>query len=145
MTMTAKEKPYAQQTLEAIPEILKNTSMTRILDQGFEAGLSDYSSFTELVADEEFQEKMKQIESLEQKVKKLTIGLHDAVREDIDKCLEELEKIAMMNHYEGAEKMADILDRFYLRHHLGLDVQLGVGRGKPPGRIALLERNQALK
>ena len=122
MTTTTTEENYAQQTLEAIPEILKTTSMARILDQGFEAGLSDYTSFTELVADEEFQEKMKQVESLEEKVGKLTVGLHDAVRKDIDKCLDEMRTIAMMNHYEGAEKMADILIRFYLRHHVGLDV-----------------------
>ena len=120
---TATKENYAQQSLEAIPEILKNNSMARLIDHGLEFDISShYHNFTELVADEDYREKMKQVESLEEKVNKLAVGLHDAVREDISKCLDEMRTIAMMNHYEGAEKMADILIRFYLRHHLRLDV-----------------------
>ena len=87
-----------------------------------EAGEEDFIGFNELVDDEAFQEKMKQYESLDQNVRKLIAGLPQVVRGEIKKSLDDMGTTAMMNHYEGAEKMADILIRFYLRHHLGLDV-----------------------
>jgi hypothetical protein len=122
MTTATKEPTYAKQTLEAIPKILKTTSMARLLDQGLEAGEEGFIGFNELVNDEAFQEKMKQYESLDQNVRKLIASLPQVVRGEIKKSLDDMGTTAMMNHYEGAEKMADILIRFYLRHHLGLDV-----------------------
>jgi hypothetical protein len=122
MTTATKEPTYAKQTLEAIPKILKATSMARLLDQGLEAGEEGFIGFNELVNDEAFQEKMKQYESLDQNVRKLIASLPQVVRGEIKKSLDDMGTTAMMNHYEGAEKMADILIRFYLRHHLGLDV-----------------------
>ena len=122
MTTATKEPNYAKQTLEAIPKILKATSMARLLDQGLEAGEEGFIGFNELVNDEAFQEKMKQYESLDQNVRKLIASLPQVVRGEIKKSLDDMGTTAMMNHYEGAEKMADILIRFYLRHHLGLDV-----------------------
>ncbi len=38
------------------------------------------------------------------------------------KTLEEIEKIVLMERHDGARKMADILIRCYVRHHLRLDV-----------------------
>ena len=122
MTTATKEPTYAKQTLGAIPKILKATSMARLLDQGLEAGEEGFIGFNELVNDEAFQEKMKQYESLDQNVRKLIASLPQVVRGEIKKSLDDMGTTAMMNHYEGAEKMADILIRFYLRHHLGLDV-----------------------
>ena len=123
MTTATKEKTWAERTLEAIPEIIKTTPMTQLVDQGLEGALGfDYSSFPDLVLDEEFEEKEQEYELQQGNVKELVKGLPEVVREDIEKSLEEMRKIFIMERYCGAEKMADILIRFYLRHHLGLDV-----------------------
>ena len=121
MTTATKEKTYAQMTLEDIPEALKDTSIPRLIDDGL-SGLGDYSNFTALVDDEEFAKKMEEYELQEGNVKSLTKGLPEVIREDIKNSLEEMESIAYMNRHEGAEKMADVLIRFYVKHHLGLDV-----------------------
>ncbi len=123
MTIAAtKQKTWAEKTLEAIPEILKNTPMTNIIDQGLEAGLKDYHGLASLILDEEFNEAEREYELQEGNVKELVKGLPEVIREDIDKSLEEIEGIALMERHRGARKMADILIRFYVRHHLRLDV-----------------------
>ncbi len=123
MTTATKEKTYAQMTLEAIPEILKTTSMAKLIDCGLDSlGLGDYSNFGTLVEDEEAGKKDAQYDLLQHEVEELTKGLHEAVRKDIKERLETMNVIAYMNRYNGAEKMADILIRFYLRKHFGLDV-----------------------
>ncbi len=123
MTMAAtKERTFAQKTLEAIPEILKNTPMTNIIDQGLEAGLKDYHGLASLILDEEFEEIKQEYELQEGKVKELVKGLPEVIRGEINKSLEEMRQIFVMERHDGARKMADILIRFYVRHHLGLDV-----------------------
>ena len=124
MTMTeTKEKTWAEKTLEAIPEILKNTPMTELIDQGLESGLGfEYSSFADLVLDEEFEEKEKEYELQESNIKQLAKGLPEVIREDIDKSLEKMREMFAMERHNGARKMGDILIRFYLRHHFRLDV-----------------------
>jgi hypothetical protein len=118
-----KEKTWAEKTLEAIPEILKNTPMTQLLDQGLEGGDGgEYSSLPDLVLDEEFEGIKQEYELQEGNIKQLAKGLPEVFRKDIDKSLEEIAKIVLMERHEGARKMADILIRFYVRHHLGLDV-----------------------
>ncbi|MFQ5796522.1 MAG: hypothetical protein ACE5JP_15935 [Candidatus Bipolaricaulia bacterium] len=57
MTTATKEKTFAQKTLEAIPEILKTTSMADLVDCGLESGgiyLAD------VVFDEEYKEKQQE-------------------------------------------------------------------------------------
>ena len=123
MTMAAtKEKTWAEKTLEAIPGILKNTPMTMIVDQGLEAGLSDYCGLANLVLDEEFEKNQQEYELQEGKVNELIKGLPEVIREEIDKSLVKMEEIFLMERHDGARKMADILIRFYVRHHLRLDV-----------------------
>ena len=123
MTMAVtKEKTWAEKTMEAIPEIIKNTPMTQLIDQGLEAGLSDYCGLANLVEDEEAEKEDARYELLQHEVEELTKGLHEAVRKDITERLETMYEIAYMNRNKGAKKMADILIRFYVRHHLGLDV-----------------------
>ena len=122
MTTETKEKTWAEKTLEAIPEILKTTPMTLLIDQGLEGGLGDYSSFPDLVLDEEFGEKEKEYELQQDNVKELVKGLPEVIREGVEKSLEEMREIFMMERHDGARKMADILIRFYVRHHLRLDV-----------------------
>jgi len=103
MTMTAtKEKTFA--------------------DQGLEAGLKDYHGLASLILDEEFEEIKQEYELQEGKVQELIKGLPVVIREEIDKSLEKMEEIVLMERHDGARKMADILIRFYVRHHLGLDV-----------------------
>jgi len=121
MTTATKEKTWAEKTMEAIPEIIKNTPMTNLIDQGLEAGLGDYSSLSDLVLDEEFGEKEREYELHQGKVGELVKGLPKVIREDIEKSLEELRQIFVMERHDGARKMADILIRLYVRHHLGLD------------------------
>ena len=116
MTTATKEKTWAEKTLEAIPEIIKNTPMTQFLDDGLDVQLGD------LVLDEEFEEIKQEYELQEGNIKQLAKGLPEVIRKDIDKSLEEIEKIVLMERYDGAKKMADILIRFYVRHHLRLDV-----------------------
>jgi len=116
MTTATKEKTWAQKTLEAIPEILKNTPATQLIDEGLDVQLSN------LVLDEEFEEMKKEYELQEGNIQQLVKGLPEVIREDIDKSLEEIEKIVLMERYDGAKKMADILLRLYMRHHLRLDV-----------------------
>jgi len=123
MTTATKEKTWAEKTLEAIPEILKNTPMTQLIDQGLEGGDGwDYSSLSGLVLDEEFEEMKQEYKLQEGNIKQLAADLPEVLREDIDKSLEEIEKIVLMERYEGGRIMADILIRFYVRHHLRLDV-----------------------
>ncbi len=122
MTTATKEKTWAEKTLEAIPEILKNTPMTNLIDQGLGGGLGDYSSLSDLVLDEEFEEKEKEYELQQGNVKNLAKGLPEVIREDIDNSLEKMREIFVMERHDGAQKMADILLRFYVKHHLGLDV-----------------------
>lgn len=117
-----KEKTWAEKTLEAIPEILKNTPMTNIIDQGLEAGLSDYCGLANLVLDEEYEETKQKYELQQANVKELVKGLPKVLREEIDKSLEEIEEIVLMARHDGGRKMADILIRCYVRHHLRLDV-----------------------
>ena len=122
-TAVTKEKTWAEKTLEAIPEILKTTPMTQLIDQGLEGGGGfGYSSFPDLVLDEEFVEKEREYELQQGNVKELVKGLPEVIREDIEKSLEEMREIFAMERHYGARKMADILIRFYVRHHLGLDV-----------------------
>ncbi len=125
MTTATKEKTWAEKTLEAIPEILKTTPMTQLIDQGLEGAASlniHYSSLPDLILDEEFEEIKQEYELQEGNIKQLAKGLPEVIREDIDKSLEEIEKIVLMERHDGARKMADILIRFYVRHHLRLDV-----------------------
>ncbi len=123
MTIAAtKEKTWAEKTLEAIPEILKNTPMTLLIDQGLEGGLGEYSGLASLILDEEFEEIKQEYELQEGKVQELIKGLPVVIREEIDKSLEKMEEIVLMERHDGARKMADILIRVYVRHHLGLDV-----------------------
>ena len=122
MTTATQEKTWAEKTLEAFPEILKTTPMTSIIDQGLGGGLGDYSSFPDLVLGKEFGENEKEYELQQGNVKELVKGLPEVVREDIEKSLEEMRKIFIMERHDGARKMAEILIRFYVRHHLGLDV-----------------------
>jgi len=116
MTTATKEKTWAEKTLEAIPEILKNTPMTQFLDDGLDVQLGD------LVLDEEFEEIKQEYELQEGKVQELIKGLPVVIREEIDKSLEKMEEIVLMERHDGARKMADILIRVYVRHHLRLDV-----------------------
>ena len=74
MTTATKEKTWAEKTMEAIPEIIKNTPMTNLIDQGLEAGLGDYSSLSDLVLDEEFGEKEREYELHQGKVGELVKG-----------------------------------------------------------------------
>ena len=123
MTIAAtKEKTWAEKTLEAIPEILKTTPMTNLIDQGLEAGLKDYHGLASLILDEEFEEIKQEYELQEGKVQELIKGLPVVIREEIDKSLEKMEEIFLMERHDGARKMADILIRVYVRHHLRLDV-----------------------
>ena len=70
MTTATKEKTWAEKTLEAIPEILKTTPMTQLIDQGLEGGFGfDYSSFPDLILDEEFNEQKKEYELQQGNVK----------------------------------------------------------------------------
>ena len=117
MTIATEEKTWAEKTPEFLLEALKETSIPRLIDEG----LSD-TGFTGLIDDEEFKEKMEEYAVFEGNVKELTTGLPEVIREDLKNSLEEMEKISYMNRHEGAEKMADILIRFYLRKHFGLDV-----------------------
>jgi hypothetical protein len=96
--------------------------MTMIIDQGLEAGLSDYCGLANLVLDEEFAEKEKEYELQEGKVQELIKGLPVVIREEIDKSLVGMSEIFVMERHDGARKMADILIRCYVRHHLRLDV-----------------------
>lgn len=123
MTMATKEKTFAQKTLEAIPEILKNTPMTQLIDCGLGGDFGvDYSNFPDLVLDEEFEEIKQEYELQEGNIKQLAKGLPEVFRKDIDKSLEEIAKIVLMERHDGARIMADILIRFYVKHHLRLDV-----------------------
>ena len=122
MTTATKEKTWAEKTLEAIPEILKTTPMTQLLDQGLEAGLSDYCNFAALVEDEEAEKEDTRFQLLQHEVEELTKGLHEAVHEDIKERLGEMYEISYMNRCNAAKKMADVLIRFYLRHQWGLKV-----------------------
>ena len=122
MTTATKEKTWAEKTLEAIPEILKYTPMTNIIDQGLEAGLKDYHGLASLILDEEFEGVKQEYELQQGNVKQLTKGLPEVIREDIDKSLEKIEEIVLMERHDGARKMADILIRCYVKHHLRLDV-----------------------
>ena len=123
MTIAAtKEKTWAEKTREAIPEILKTRPMTNIIDQALEAGLKDYNGLASLILDEEFEEIKQEYELQEGNIKQLAKGLPEVIHKDIDKSLEEIKKIVLMERYDGATKMADILFHAYLRHHLGLDV-----------------------
>ena len=120
MTTATKEKTWAEKTMEAIPEIIKNTPMTQLIDQGLEG--AHYSSLADLVLDEEFEEIKQEYELQEGKVQELIKGLPEVIREEIDKSLEKVEEIVLMERHDGARKMADILIRCYVRHHLRLDV-----------------------
>jgi len=123
MTRTAtKEKTWAEKTMEAIPEILKTTPMTLLIDQGLEGGLGDYHGLASLILDEEFEEIKREYELQEGNIKQLAKGLPEVIREEIDKSLEAIEEIVLMERHYGARKMADILIRFYVKHHIGLDV-----------------------
>ena len=122
MTTATKEKTWAEKTMEAIPEILKNTPMTQLIDCGLEGSDGwDYSSLSGLVLDEEFEEMKQEYELQEGNIKQLAADLPEVLREDIAKSLEEIEKIVLMERYEGGRIMADILIRFYVRHHLRID------------------------
>jgi hypothetical protein len=116
MTTATKEKTWAEKTLEAIPEIIKNTPMTQFLDDGLDVQLGD------LVLDEEFEEIKQEYELQEGNIKQLAKGLPEVIREEIDKSLVGMSEIFVMERHDGARKMADILIRCYVRHHLRLDV-----------------------
>ena len=109
MTMATEEKTFAQKTLEAIPEIIKNTPMTNIIDQGLEAGLKDYHGLASLILDEKFEEIKQEYELQEGKVKELIKGLPEVIREEMEEIV--LEEIVLMERHDGARKMADILIR----------------------------------
>jgi len=83
MTAATKEKTWAEKTLEAIPEILKTTPMTMLIDCGLEGGSSgiEYSSLPDLVLDEEFGEKEKEYELQQGNVKELVKGLPEVIRD----------------------------------------------------------------
>ena len=122
MTTTTEEKTWAEKTLEAMPEILKTTCMTELIDCGFESAYGGFDGLASLVEDEEAGKEDVRYELLQHEVEELTKGLHEGLREDINKLLETMHEIAYMNRNKGAKKMTDILIRFYLRHHLGLQV-----------------------
>jgi len=125
MTTATKEKTWAEKTLEARPEILKATPMTQLIDQGLEGAASldiHYSSLPDLVLDEEYEEIKREYKLQEGNIKQLAKGLPEVFREDIDKSLEGIADIVLMERHNGGRVMADILIRFYVRHHLGLDV-----------------------
>ena len=122
MTTATKEKTWAEKTLEAIPEILKTTPMTQLIDQGLEGGLGEYSGLASLILDKEFEGQEQEYKLQQENVEQLTRGLPEVIRKDIYKSLEEMREMFAMERHNGAEKMADILFRCYLRHHFGLDV-----------------------
>ena len=122
MTTATKEKTWAEKTMEAITETLKTTPMTNIIDQGLESGLGEYSGLASLILDEEFEGIKQEYELQQGNIKQLAKGLPEVIREDIDKSLEKIEEIVLMERHDGARKMADILIRVYVRHHLRLDV-----------------------
>ena len=123
MTTATEEKTWAEKTLEAIPEILKATPMTQLIDQGLEGGVGwAYSGLTSLILDEEFAEKEQEYELKQGDVKELVKGLPEVIRKDVEKSLEEMRELFVMERHDGARKMADILIRLYVKHHVGLDV-----------------------
>ncbi|MFQ5796521.1 MAG: hypothetical protein ACE5JP_15930 [Candidatus Bipolaricaulia bacterium] len=55
-------------------------------------------------------------------VKELVKSLPEVIREDVNNSLGVMLDLFDGERYYGAKKMADILIRFYLRHHLKLEV-----------------------
>ena len=78
--------------------------------------------FANLIADEEFEEGTKEFEGHVHRIKELASGLSEDRRAGVEESLEQMGQLFLMRGHKGADKMADILIRFYLQHQWGLDV-----------------------
>jgi len=119
MTIATKEKTWAEIAYETLPEIIQNTSIPKLIENGIDANFTFSCLAVEDAGFEKVKEKHR--ESRE-KIRKLTADLPEAVRNDIEAYLEEMDTEAYMMSHWAAEKMADLLIRFYLRSQWGLKV-----------------------
>lgn len=120
----AQEKTWAEITREELSRILRDSTIPQIIDNGIDGCLPDGPGmlFANLIADEEFEEDAKEFEGHVHRITELASGLPEDSRAGVEEAIEQIDQLFLTRAHEGAEKMADILFRFYLRHHLGLDV-----------------------
>jgi len=118
-----QEKTWAERTQELLPKLIECTSIPNLIDQGISGG-AEGTNFSCLIEDEENQEERNQYQKHQKRISELITSLPAADREAVEGCLEEMETMFYMRAHHGADKMADILIRFYLRHHLGFQIPL---------------------
>lgn len=124
MTIAAKEKTWAEKTHEVLPKLLKTEPLDRLINDGMSASYPKGVRINSLVLDEKYEEKYAEYVALQKSLKKILCGLQlpEAEQSRVEELLEEMDISCYMLADYTAGRMFDVLARFYLRHHLGLDV-----------------------
>jgi len=111
---------WANRTRELLAEAL-DSSVLKLIDGGI-SGLEGSPNLSILIEDEEVEQDRQKFLALCYEITEAAESLPDTQLTLVGSNLVRMEEMYYMRLHLGADKMAELLIRFYLRHHLGLDV-----------------------
>ena len=111
---------WANKTRDLIAEAL-DSSVLKLIDGGI-TGLEGSPNLSVLIEDEEAEQDRRTFLDLCYEITEAAQSLPDAQLTLVGSNLVRMEEMYYMRMHLGADKMAEILIRFYLTHHLRLDV-----------------------
>ena len=115
-----KEIIWAQRARGLIAQAF-DSSVLKLIDNGL-TGLEGSFSLSTLIEDEEVEQDRQKFLALCYEIREAAESLPDTQQTVVGSNLVRMEEMYYMRLYLGADKMAELLLRFYLRHHLRLDV-----------------------
>ena len=132
-TVAFRDKTWSEKAQEILPQLLDDISIPRLIDFGIDnADGKHYITLSSLISDEESEEEDRQYQEHRETISKLAASLPATEREVVEDCLEKMAIIFCTKAGDAADKMADILFRFYLRHHLGFQIPLRANGSAQP-------------